>query len=173
MNLHELLRIIRKAKTDEFRDTGKRDPVRKEHFSPAFSVGSDNGFHVILINRRIPFADRLDMTAIFKTQTDHLVVSEEHLGIGNQGRQQYCMCTSAFRTPDPADPETDISGRKFNSPFVVTMYRKAGGMPAGTGQLMELDLIDNRIIKRLRYLIAILSKNGYHGIVNVHRFTCV
>lgn len=113
------------------------------------------------------------MTAIFKRQTDRLLVSEEHLGIGDHGRQQYCMCTPAFRTSDPADPKADISGREFNSPSVVTMYGKASRMPAGTGQLMELDLINNRIIKGLRNMIAILSKNGYHSIVNGRRFTCV
>ncbi len=83
------------------------------------------------------------------------------------------MGATAFGTSDPTDPEPDISGRKFNSPCVVTMYGKAGGMPTGTGQLMKLDLINNRIIKGLRNMIAILSKNGYHGIVNGHRFTCV
>ena len=46
-------------------------------------------------------------------------------------------------------------------------------MPAGTGQLVELDIIYNRIIKGLRNLIAIMDKNGYHSIVNGHRFTCV
>ena len=83
------------------------------------------------------------------------------------------MGATAFGTSDPTDPEPDISGRKFNGPSVVTMYGKAGGMPTGTGQLMELDLINNRIIKGLRNMIAILSKNGYHSIVNGHRFICV
>lgn len=113
------------------------------------------------------------MASIFKAQADHLLVGEKHLRIGDQGRQQYCMCTAAFGTPDPADPEAGISGRKFNSPSVVTMYGKAGGMPTGTGQLMELYLINNKIIKGLRNMIAILSKNGYHSIVNGRRFTCV
>ena len=67
MNLHELLRIIRKAEADEFGHRGKGDSVRKEHFTPAFFVGPDNGFHVILINRRIPIADRLDVVAVLKT----------------------------------------------------------------------------------------------------------
>ena len=71
------------------------------------------------------------------------------------------MGATAFGTSDPTEPEPDISGRKFNSPSVVTMYGKAGGMPTGTGQLMELDLINNRIIK------------GYHSIVDRHRVTCV
>lgn len=157
MNLHELLRIIRKAKADEFRHRGNRNPVRKEHFTPAFFVGPDNGFHVILINGRIPVADCLDVVAVLKAQTDPLLIDKEHLGIGDQGRQQDRMRVSAFGTSDPTDPEADISGRKFNSPSVVTMYGKAGGMPTGTGQLMELDLINNRIIKRLRNMIAILS----------------
>ena len=83
------------------------------------------------------------------------------------------MGAAAFGTPDPADPKPYISGRELNSPSVVTMYGKTGGMTTGTGQLVKLDLINNRIIKGLRNMIAILSKNGYHSIVNGHRFICV
>ena len=38
-----------------------------------------------------------------------------------------------------------------------------------TGQLMKGKVINNRIIKGLRNLIAIPDKNGYHSLVNVHR----
>ncbi|MGN0359272.1 MAG: hypothetical protein ACI4EM_00875 [Hominisplanchenecus sp.] len=46
-------------------------------------------------------------------------------------------------------------------------------MGTGTGQLVKLEVINNRIIKGLRNLIAIPDKNGYHSIVNRHRNTCV
>ena len=45
-------------------------------------------------------------------------------------------------------------------------------MGTGTGQLVKLKVKNNRIIKRLRNLIAIWNKNGYHSVVNVHRFSC-
>lgn len=79
------------------------------------------------------------------------------------------MGALAFRASDPADPKPDSSGRKLYIPFVVTVNGKAGTMAAGACQLMELKLINNRIIKGLRNLIAILSKNGYHSIVDRHR----
>lgn len=79
------------------------------------------------------------------------------------------MGASAFRTSDPADPEADGTGREFYIAFVVTVNGKAGGMAAGASQLMELKLINNGIIKRLRNLLAIWSKNGYHSIVDRHR----
>ena len=40
------------------------------------------------------------------------------------------------------------------------------------GSLMEWKVINNRIIKGLRNLIAIPDKNGYHSLVNVHRQYC-
>lgn len=46
-------------------------------------------------------------------------------------------------------------------------------MGTGTGQLVKLKVKNNRIIERLRNLIAIFDKNGYHGLVNRHRVTCV
>ena len=79
------------------------------------------------------------------------------------------MCMPAFRTSDPADAKPDSSGGQFNVPIVIPMNGKTGTMPTGARQLMKLELINNRIIKRLRKLIAILSKNGYHSIVDRHR----
>lgn len=82
------------------------------------------------------------------------------------------MGRSAFRAFDPADPEPDSPGRQLYGPPVVTMDRQTGRMRTGTGQLVKLDFINNRIIKGLRNLIAIWDQNGYHSIVNRHRVTC-
>lgn len=79
------------------------------------------------------------------------------------------MGSPALGTLYPADSEPERSGREFHSPPVVAMYGEAGSVAAGTGQLMELKIKNNRIIKGLRNLIAIPDKNGYHGIVNGHR----
>ena len=83
------------------------------------------------------------------------------------------MSSTAFRASHPADPELESSGRQLYGPPVVTMDRQTGRMRTGTGQLMKLKIKNNRIIKGLRNLIAITDKNGYHGIVNRHRFSCV
>ena len=83
------------------------------------------------------------------------------------------MGSTAFGASPPADPEPESSGRQLYGPPVVTMDRQTGRMRTGTGQLVKLKIINNRIVKGLRNLIAIPDKNGYHGIVNRHRVTCV
>ena len=83
------------------------------------------------------------------------------------------MGSTAFRASHPADTEPENSGRQLYVPHVVTMNRQTGRMRTGTGQLMKLKIMNNRIVKGLRNLIAIWDKNGYHSIVNRHRVTCV
>ena len=83
------------------------------------------------------------------------------------------MGSTAFRASYPADTEPESSGRQLYGPPVVTMDRQTGRMRTGTGQLMKLKIMNNRIVKGLRNLIAIWDKNGYHSIVNRHRVTCV
>ena len=83
------------------------------------------------------------------------------------------MGSPAFGTFHPAYTESESSGRQLYGPSVVTMDRQTGRMRTGTGQLVKLKIINNRIVKGLRNLIAIPDKNGYHGIVNRHRVTCV
>lgn len=82
------------------------------------------------------------------------------------------MGSSAFGAYDPADTEPERPGGQFDGSLVVTMDRKTGRMRAGTGQLVKRKIINNRIVKGLRNLIAIWDKNGYHSIVNRHRVTC-
>lgn len=80
------------------------------------------------------------------------------------------MCLTAFGTPDTADAQTDCAVRKFDTSLIVTMYGHTGRMAAGTGYLMKLNMIYDRIIKGLRNKVAILDKNGYHSIVDGHGF---
>lgn len=54
--------------------------------------------------------------------------------------------------------------------MIVAMDGHTGRMAAGTRELMKLNTINDRIIKGLRNMIAILDKNGYHNIVNRHGF---
>ena len=82
------------------------------------------------------------------------------------------MGSTAFRASYPADTEPESSGRQLYGPPVVTMDRQTGRMRTGTGQLVKWKIINNRIVKGLRNLIAIWDKNGYHSIVNRHRVTC-
>ena len=82
------------------------------------------------------------------------------------------MGSPALGAFHPADTEPENSGRQLYGPLIVTMDRQTGRMGTGTGQLVKLEIINNRIVKGLRNLIAIPDKNGYHSIVNRHRVTC-
>ena len=69
----------------------------------------------------------------------------------------------------PADSEPEEAERELHRALIAAMYRETGRVAAGTGQLMNLEAKNNRIIKRLGDRIAIPDKNGYHSIVNGHR----
>ena len=83
------------------------------------------------------------------------------------------MGSATFGAFHPADTEPEGSGGQLNRPPVVSMNWQTGRMGTGTGQLVKRKVKNNRIIERLRNLIAIFDKNGYHGLVNRHRITCV
>ena len=82
------------------------------------------------------------------------------------------MGSPALGAFHPADPEPDGTRGKLYCPLVVTMDRQTGRMRTGTGKLLKLKVMNNRIVKGLRNLIAIWDKNGYHSIVNRHRLSC-
>ena len=55
--------------------------------------------------------------------------------------------------------------RAQDSSFIVAMNRQAGGMTTGAVQLLELERVNDRIVKILRKLIVIFDRNEYHGLV--------
>lgn len=173
MYLHELRRIIRETGKDQIVQGEETDLERAQLFSPTMSVIPEHGFDVVLINRWIGLTDEGGDLSFFKVTADFLLVGKRYLRIGNHRRQKKRMGSSAFGAFDPADTEPDSPGGQFYGPPVITMDRQTGRMRAGTGQLVKLKIINNRIIKGLRNLIAIPDKNGYHSIVNRHRNTCV
>ena len=67
--------------------------------------------------------------------------------------------------PDTADPQRDGPIRLENTSFIVRMNRKTGGASAGTGKPVELELINNGIVRSLRKLIVISDRYEYHGLV--------
>lgn len=80
------------------------------------------------------------------------------------------MGPTAFGTSDATDAKTEGAFRKLYASEIVTMDGHTGRMTTGTGYLMKLNTINDRIIKGLRNMVAILGKNGYHSIVNGHGF---
>ena len=75
------------------------------------------------------------------------------------------MSSAAFRAPDTADPKRDGPFWPENAPFIVRMNRETGGSSAGAGKPVELELINDGIVRSLRKLIVITDRYEYHGLV--------
>lgn len=73
------------------------------------------------------------------------------------------MGTPAFRTSEAAYAETELPVTNFNGTAVGTVPDEAGTASAGAFQLMELDGINNFIIKILRKGVVKFVLNGYHN----------
>ena len=70
-----------------------------------------------------------------------------NLGIRyNGGRKKRMGLTAAF-TSDTADAEFEFTSRSFETAFIVTMDMQTAGTPAGTCELMKLQICDKIIIK--------------------------
>lgn len=115
-------------------------------------------------------ADRSGGKMLLGSNADLLMVTGANLRVRYDGRKKQSVSLSAFGTADAADTQPGDSGRKLDASIIVAMYGHTGRMTAGTGQLMKLNTIYDRIIKGLRNKVAILDKNGYHSIVNGHGF---
>ena len=157
---------------DQTLQRAKGDPEGTQLFPPVQPVVPEHGFDVVLVHGWIALTDSTAAFPFFVMGADLLLVGKGNPGIRDQGGWKERMCSSAFRTFHPADPEPDCPGRKLYTAFVVAMDGQTGRMGAGTDQLMELEVPKKRIIKRLRNLVAIFHKNGYHKSVNRHRVSC-
>ena len=75
-----------------------------------------------------------------------MLVTERDPVIGDQGGKQKSMGSSACFTPDPADPDVYDTVRSVDSPVIVSVDEEAAGLITGTFELVELEVIDNRIV---------------------------
>lgn len=173
VDLHELRRIMRETGADQVAQAGKTDSERPQLFLPVPPVVSKDRLDIVFVNGKVILADTADIISRLIVQTDTLLVRECYLGIGDNRRQKDRMGRTTHGASDSADAKADEPILLLYRTFVVAVNREAGGVAAGTDELMELEVIDNGIIKGLRNLIAIWDKNGYHSIVNGHGETCV
>ncbi len=100
---------------------------------------------------------------LFQGDTDGPLIIERNLGIGDDGRRKKGMCHPALRTANPAYPQPYRPVVLLNQALIVPMNAETGGMATGTGETVQLERIDHRIIEGLRKLIAITEKDGYHN----------
>lgn len=81
------------------------------------------------------------------------------------------MGTPAFRTSEAAYAETELSVTDFNGTEVGAVPCETGTASAGAFELVELDGINNFIIKILRKGVVKFVLNGYHNSVRVAQAT--
>ena len=105
---------------------------------PEETIAADDGFHVVIINGRIVFADSIPVRPAFIITDDCVLVGKGDSVIRNKGSQKKCVGSSAFRAPDPADPKEGSAFRAEDPPDIVCMDGQAGGMPTGAHQKVEL-----------------------------------
>ena len=150
---------------DQGVDLRKADGFGKESLEPEQKIPPDNGFHVVLIDRRVIFANGIAVRAVFIGAYDPVLVRKRDPIVGNNGRRKNGVRPAAFRAPDAADPQRDGPIRLENASFIVCMNRKTGGASAGTGKPVELETINDGIVRSLRKLIVITDRYEYHGLV--------
>ena len=150
---------------DQGAELSKADRFGKESLEPEQEISSDDGLHVVLIDRRVIFANGIAVRAVFIGADDPVLVRKRDPVIGNNGRRKDGVRPAAFRAPDTADPQRDGPIRLENASFIVRMNRKTGGASAGTGKPVELETIDDGIVIILRKLIVITDRYEYHGLV--------
>ena len=150
---------------DQGAELSKADRFGKESLEPEQEIPANDGFHVVLIDRRVIFANGIAVGAIFVGADDPVLVRKRDPVIGNNGRRKDGVRPAAFRAPDTADPQRDGPIRLENASFIVGMNRKTGGASAGTGKPVELETINDGIVIILRKLIVITDRYEYHGLV--------
>ena len=150
---------------DQGAELSKADRFGKESLEPEQEIPSDDGLHVVLIDRRVIFANGIAVGAVYIGADDPVLVRKRDPVVGNNGRRKNGVRPAAFRAPDTADPQRDVPIRLENASFIVGMNRKTGGASAGTGKPVELELIKDGIVRSLRKLIVITDRYEYHGLV--------
>ena len=94
-----------------------------------------------------------------------MLVTERDPVVGDQRRKQKSVGSAACFTPDTADPDVYDTVRSVDTPVIVSVDGEAAGLTTGTFELVELEVIDDRIVIILRKVIAIFYGNDYHSLV--------
>jgi hypothetical protein len=116
---------------------------------PEQQISPDDSFHVVLIDRRVLFANGITVGAIFIGADDPVLVRKRNPVIGDDGRRKDGVRPAAFRAPETADPQREGPFRQKDASFVIRMDRETGGVPAGTGKAVELQMVNNGIVINL------------------------
>ena len=144
--LHELHGIKRTAVRNEQGEVCQADSFREEPLEPEKKIAPDDRLDAVFVDHRVLHADVFPVFCILVRQDDRVLVGKGDPVIRHEGRRQECMRLTAFGAPDTADPEGMFALREKDSPPVVGVNGKAGRMPAGACQPVELEAVNDRII---------------------------
>ncbi len=150
---------------DQRRDLREANRLRKEPLPPEQEISLNDGFYVILIDRRVVFANSIAVGALLVCADDPVLISKGDPVIRDNGRRKERVSSAAFGAPEPADSQREGPFRKENASFIVRMDRKTGGMAAGAGQMVKLEAVNERIVRNLRKMVVIFDRNEYHSLV--------
>lgn len=76
------------------------------------------------------------------------------------------MSGTALGADNSLYTQADGTFRVFGRPVVITVDGKASMMAAGTFQLVELEVVNDRLIKIFGNIVAIFDVDGYHNIIH-------
>lgn len=131
---------------DEGADVREADGFGQESLEPEQEISANDSFNVVLIDRRVLFADSIAVGAIFIGADDPVLVRKRDPVIRDNGRKKDRVSSAAFRAPDTTDPQRDGSFRPENASFIVRMNRETCGASAGAGKPVELETINDGIV---------------------------
>ena len=92
---------------------------------------------------------QLSNASVMAGADDHVLVRKRNPVIGDDGRRKDGVRPAAFRAPETADPQREGPFRQKDASFVIRMDRETGGVPAGTGKAVELQMVNNGIVINL------------------------
>lgn len=162
-NLQELPGKVPETIMHQPGEREQADALRKEALLPVPAVALQDRFDVVLINGKMALHENGKTSVLFIAVQDGDGIRKGDLGIGDDAGRQEGMGGTALPAPDPAYAQTERAATSLDGTQVRAMPDQAGGVSAGTCQLMELEGSDYFIIKILRKGVVKSVSNGYHN----------
>lgn len=117
-------------------------------------VGAHDGFDVVLIDTGNAVQKGTEDCFIVEMADDVSLVGSRYLGIRDNNGGEKRVGSAAFAAAETADAQADESVGGFETAQVIAVDRQAGGMAAGTGELVELEGREDVIIDLLSQRVA-------------------
>lgn len=102
-------------------------------------VGAYDILDVVLIDTGNAVQKGTECRPVREKMDDIRLVRSGDLGIRDNEGGEKCVCPAAFTAAETADAQADKTVRGLQATLVIAMDRQAGGMPACTCELMELE----------------------------------